>query len=89
MAKDRLEFLRISSPEEVADYLTSLAGALKRGEVTLESGTRTLRLTPSPDLRLELRVKEREDKGKVAIEIAWKQRSATRAADLRVESIPR
>jgi len=48
-----------------------------------------LRLTPGSDLKLELRVKEREAKGKIKIEIGWKRRLAARAADLRVQSGPR
>ena len=44
MGKDQFEFARIASPEEIVDYLTSLAVGLKRGEVTLESGERTLHL---------------------------------------------
>ncbi len=48
MGKERFEFARIASLEEIAEYLTSLAVGLKRGEVTLESGERTLRLTPAP-----------------------------------------
>ena len=89
MGKDKFEFARIASPEEVAEYLTSLAVGLKRGEVSLESGKRTLRLNPVADLKLELKVKDRDDKGKVEIEIAWKQRSLTTAADLRVDIGPR
>jgi amphi-Trp domain-containing protein len=84
MAKDTFEFARIASPEEVAEYLASLATGLKRGEVTLEPGKRTLRLNPDADLKLALRVKDKPDKGKVAIEVAWKGRLAVRAVDLRI-----
>jgi amphi-Trp domain-containing protein len=86
MAKDKFEYARIASPEEVADYLTALAAGFERGEVTLEPGTRTLRLSPDADLKLELAIKDKPEKGKVAIEIAWKQRLAARATDLRVAS---
>jgi amphi-Trp domain-containing protein len=86
MGKESFEFARIASPEEIADYLTSLAGGLKRGEVTLESGARALRLTPASDLKLELKVKQKDDRGKIEVEIGWKGPGATRAADLRVEA---
>jgi len=89
MGKDKFEFARIASSEEVAEYLSSLAAGLKRGEVSLESGKRTLHLTPSADLKLELKVRDRDDKGKLAVEIVWKQRLATKAVDLRVEAGPR
>ena len=89
MGNDKFEFARIASSEEVAEYLTSLADGLKRGDVSLESGKRTMRLIPSADLKLELRVKDKDDKGKLAVEIVWKQRLATKAVDLRVEAGPR
>jgi len=73
MGKDTFEYARIASPEETADYLTALAAGLARGVVNLESGTRTLSLSPADDLKLELRVKDKDEKGKVSIENAWKR----------------
>lgn len=84
MAKDRFEFARISSPEEVAEYLTSLAQGLKRGEVALESGGHRLRLTPPGDLKVSLEARSRERRGKIAIEVSWKRGLATRASELKV-----
>src|SRR5262245_53396804 len=84
MAKDRFEFARIASPEEVADYLTSLAQGLKRGEVALESGGHLLRLVPAADLKVSLSAKAKERKGKIEIEVAWKRGLGTRANDLKV-----
>jgi amphi-Trp domain-containing protein len=84
MAKDRFEFARIASPEEAAEYLTSLAVGLKRGEVSLESGDRSLRLSPASEVKLELKVAQKERKGKIALEIGWKRPAGARTADLRV-----
>jgi amphi-Trp domain-containing protein len=89
MGKDKFEFARIASPEEIAEYLTSLAVGLKRGELSLESDERTLHLTPPADLKLDLRAKDKDEKGKIVIEIGWKRRIATRATDLRVQVGPR
>jgi len=86
MGKDSFRFARIGSREEVAEYLGSLGQGLKRGEVTLESGERMLHLTPTADLKIELRIKDREEKGKIAIEIGWKRRTTARAADLDVRT---
>jgi amphi-Trp domain-containing protein len=85
MAKDKFEFARIASPEEIAEYLTSLAVGLKRGELSLESGERVLRLMPGAELKLDLRVKDKDEKGKIAIEIGWKRRTVARTTDLRVQ----
>lgn len=85
MGKETFEIARIASPDEVADVLRSLAAGLRRGDVSLESPKRTLRLTPSAEMKLELTVKDQGSKGKIAIEIAWKRRSGAKAADLRLE----
>jgi len=89
MGKDSFRFARIGSREEVAEYLGSLGQGLKRGEVSLESGERTLHLVPAADLKIELTIKEKEEKGKIAIEIGWKRRTATRVADLDVRTSAR
>lgn len=85
MPKDRFEFALIGTPDEIAEYLASLAAGLKRGEVALESGERALRLVPAGEVKLELRVGTRSQKGKVKVEIGWKRRDGARATDLRVE----
>ncbi|HEY7363745.1 MAG TPA: amphi-Trp domain-containing protein [Methylomirabilota bacterium] len=89
MAKDRFEFARIASPEEVAEYLTSLAVGLKRGDVSLESGDRSLRLNPGSEVKLELKVGQKDRKGKIELQIGWKRPAGARAGDLRVAVGPR
>jgi amphi-Trp domain-containing protein len=84
MGKDTFEFARMASPEEVAEYLSSLAVGLKRGELSLESGERALRLTPTSNLKLEIRVKQKDARGKIALELGWKRSNGTRTTDLRV-----
>ena len=89
MAKDTFRFARIGSREEAAEYLASLGQGLKRGEVSLESGERTLHLVPAAELKIELKVKDRDEKGKIAIEIGWKRKTTARAADLAVRTTAR
>jgi amphi-Trp domain-containing protein len=86
MAKNNVQFARIASPEEIAEYLTSLAVGLKRGEVSLESGERSLHLSPASDVKLELQATQKEHKGRIEIEIGWKRSTATRTSELRVAS---
>ena len=85
MGKDTFEFARIASPEEIAEYLTSLAVGLKRGEVTLEYGERALRLAPGSDIKLQLKVKGKDEKGKIELELGWKSGPAPRAESLQVQ----
>lgn len=76
MGKEHFEFARIASPEEIAEYLSSLAVGIKRGDVTLEAGERSLRLTPAGEVKLEIRVKDREDEGKLTLQLGWKRQQA-------------
>jgi amphi-Trp domain-containing protein len=89
MGKDKFEFARIASPEEIAEYLSSLAVGLKRGEISLESSERTLRLSPATELKLHIKAGQKEHKGKLEVEIGWKRPTATRAPELRVAVGPR
>jgi amphi-Trp domain-containing protein len=84
MAKNNVQFARIASPEEIAEYLTSLAVGLKRGEVSLESSDRSLHLSPASDVKLELKAGQKERKGRIEIEIGWKRSTATKTSELRV-----
>jgi amphi-Trp domain-containing protein len=85
MAKDRFEFGLTGTAEEIAEYLASLATGLKRGEVSLESGSRALRLIPGDEVKLELKVGTSSQKGKIKLAIGWKRRNGARASDLCVE----
>jgi amphi-Trp domain-containing protein len=89
MAKNSVQFARIASPEEIAEYLTSLAVGLKRGEISLESGERSLHLSPASDVKLELRAEQKEHKGRIELEIGWKRSTATKTSELRVSVGPR
>ena len=88
MGKEHFEFARMASPEEVAEYLSSLAVGLKRGELSLESGERALRLSPAANLKLEIKVKQKDAKGKIELELGWKRSNGTRTTDLRVAAGP-
>lgn len=89
MAKNSVQFARIASPEEIAEYLTSLAVGLKRGEISLESGERSLHMSPGSDVKLELRAAQKERKGRIELEIGWKRSTAAKTSELRVTVGPR
>jgi amphi-Trp domain-containing protein len=84
MGKEHFEFARVASPEEVAEYLSSLAVGLKRGELSLESGERVLRLSPAADCKLDIKVKQKASRGKLELEIGWKRADGARTTELRV-----
>jgi len=84
MAKNSVQFARIASPEEIAEYLTSLAVGLKRGEISLESGERSLHLAPGSEVKLELKAGQKERKGRIELEIGWKRSTSAKTSELRV-----
>lgn len=88
MGRDGFEFARIGSSDEIAEYVASLAMGLKQGEVSLESGEQTLRLVPASNIKLEMKVKQKDQKGKIDLEIGWKRGTATKATDLRIQISP-
>ena len=85
MARETFELARTGSPAEIAEQLVSLASGLERGEVALEAHKRSLRLACAGDVKLVLAVKDRDDRGRISIEIAWKRRRAS-ASDLKVRA---
>ena len=89
MAKNSVQFARIASPEEIAEYLTSLAVGLKRGEISLESGERSLHMAPASDVKLELKASQKEHKGRIELEIGWKRSTAAKTSELHVAVDPR
>ena len=89
MAKNSVQFARIASPEEIAEYLTSLAVGLKRGEISLESGERSLHLAPGSEVKLELKAGQKERKGRIELEIGWKRSTSAKTSELRVSVGPR
>ncbi len=76
MGKDHFEFARMASPEEVAEYLSSLAVGLKRGEVSLESGERALRLIPAAVSSSRSRCARRSRRGRSRSSSAGSVRTA-------------
>jgi amphi-Trp domain-containing protein len=75
---------RLATPGQVADVLASLAQGVKRGELALEPGGRALRLVPTSDLTLELVVTQKEEKGRITLQLAWEPAAPRRGEDPRV-----
>jgi amphi-Trp domain-containing protein len=84
MGKSHFGLARPGPPEESAEYLEFLAAGLERGEVCLEASDRILRLVPSSDVKLEIKVRERSNKGRIELAIAWKRPPGGRMSDLKV-----
>src|SRR5262249_50611570 len=88
MLDEAFDFARVVAADEVADYLSSLAQELSRGDVRLGVGNRVLHLVPPPELKLDLRVREGEGKSELVLKLGWKRQILTTTADLRVDDQP-
>jgi len=84
MRDEAFDFARVVAADEVADYLSSLAQELIKGDVRLGSGTRVLHLVPPAELKLDLRVREGERKSELVLKLGWKRQILATTADLRV-----
>jgi amphi-Trp domain-containing protein len=71
-ARTNVHVSRVAPAGQVADVLASLAQGVTRGELTLESGGPALRWAPASDLTLELVVTQKEEKGRIALQLVWK-----------------
>jgi amphi-Trp domain-containing protein len=60
-------------PEEIAARLIELAGGLRQGLVSLPGAGRTLRLPVPAEVTLELEIKDRDDRGRITVQLSWKR----------------
>lgn len=88
MEKNTFELTRVGSPDEIADYLTSLAAGLERSQVSLESGTHAMRLVPPSEIKLEIRAEEKPGTGTLKLEIRWKRPTAAKLSELTIQVRP-
>lgn len=88
MERNTFKLTRVGSPDEIADYLTSLAAGLERSQVSLESGTHALRLVPPSEIKLEIRAEEKCGTGTLKLEIRWKRPTATKLSELTIQVRP-
>jgi len=84
MVDEAFDFARVVAADDVADYLTSLAQELIRGDVKLGSGGRVLHLVPPVELKLDLQVREGAGKSELILKLSWKCPILATTADLRV-----
>jgi len=71
-----MEYAGALDVEKVADYLTRIAEGLREGVVSLSSSKKSVRLTPTRLVRMEVRAQSRPDKsrGSLELEISWEEK---------------
>jgi amphi-Trp domain-containing protein len=73
MARRRVHLDRPASPDEVATELIALVGVLRRGLLARPGEGQPLRLAVPAELKVELAVRVRGDRGRLSIELSWKR----------------
>ena len=72
--KEEFEFSTFAEPQIVADYLESLAKALRAGSVKLSSGPEEMLLAPEGAIELDIEAKKKEGKAKLVLRLSWEKK---------------
>jgi amphi-Trp domain-containing protein len=80
--KEEFEFSTFAEPHIVAEYLESLASALRNGTVRLTSGGEEMYLTPEGAIELDVEAKKKEGKAKLVLKLSWEKKAEMTAEPL-------
>jgi amphi-Trp domain-containing protein len=67
------EFEGAATPAEVAEVLTRIAEAIRARALSLSIGDEELTVFPDGDLSLEIEAREKNDKARIEVAIAWRR----------------
>jgi len=68
----KIKFKNEMQPEEAAVYFEALVDGLRKGSLQLQQAGEKLVLTPTGDLKVEIRASKKDDKSKFSFEMSWK-----------------
>jgi amphi-Trp domain-containing protein len=71
--KEGFVFEGPATPAEAADVLIRLAEAIRARALSLSIGEEEMTFFPDGDLVLEIEARERKDRAKIEVVIAWKR----------------
>ena len=74
MEKKSIEIEETMTRTQVADFFRKVAEGLQSGSIELKSAEETLTLTPAELISVEIGAKQKKDKTKFSLEIAWRCR---------------
>jgi len=80
--KEEFEFSSFAEPSIIAEYLESLARAIKEGSVRLSSGQDEICLMPEDAIELDIEAKKKEGKSKLTLKFAWETKVAIKGGPL-------
>jgi amphi-Trp domain-containing protein len=67
------EFEGSATPAEAAEVLTRIAEGIRARALSLSMGSEEMTVFPDGDLSLEIEAREKKDKAKIGVVIAWKR----------------
>jgi len=73
MGKDKVKVEGIMDVKEVIAYLEDVVAGFKAGSVCMTVGEDCLRLRPRGVMDISLKVAQKKDKEKFALEVEWKR----------------
>lgn len=89
---EKFEFFATLDIQRAADYLSRIAEGLRKGTLNLSAGGRSISLTPTSMVKIELEAESRGSeagRGNLELEISWKEGYAAAAETLEVSVEPR
>lgn len=82
--KEEFEYTDKLVAEEAADYLTKIADGLRARLLKLQGMGQMITVVPQDAVKLEVKAERKENKGKLQLEISWKEKYAASEEKLEV-----
>jgi amphi-Trp domain-containing protein len=74
--KKGFEFEGSATPAEAAEFLTRIAEGIRARALSLSMGDEEVTVFPDGDLSLEIEAREKRNKARIEVAIAWKRVTA-------------
>lgn len=72
MSKQKVSMEKLMSVSDLVEYLEGLVTGLKEGCLVVQQGDKSLSLTPPTMLAVEIKAKQKKNKSKFSMELAWR-----------------
>jgi amphi-Trp domain-containing protein len=79
--KREVAFEGLLQIEEAMEQVQSVLNGLKSGTLCVQQGSRMVTVHPGKEMEVLVKVKTKEDRESVSVELAWKASAAARVAD--------
>ncbi len=84
--KEEFEYSGKISAEEVADYLNQIAEGFRSKLLKLQGRGQIISIVPADVLKIEVRAERKDSKGKMELELSWKEKYTSSDEKLEISS---